>query len=146
MNRNLQLIIIALILVMIGGMVYKHYHITPVRQDEESSMVLAPTEQEIETALENGESIWLLFRSATCAPCVEMQQIFDELKPGYEGKVRFIDVDVNDRANVNLLRQYKLQYVPASYIMDGQGNITYHNVGLISQDKLTAELDRVVKQ
>ncbi len=146
MSRTVQWIIIAIILVFVGGIVYKQNVAAPVPQHEITAGVLSPSEQEIETALENGDSIWILFRSTTCVPCVEMQQIFDELKPEYEGKVRFIEVDVNDRANINLLQEYKLQYIPTSYIHDGQGNISYHNVGVIPLDELTAELDRVVTQ
>lgn len=143
MNRNLKWIIIALILALVGGMVYKQQFAAPVPQQEIDSGDLSFSEQEINTALENGDSIWILFRSATCEPCVEMYEIFQQLKPEYEGKVKFIEVDANDRANINLLQQYKLQYVPTTFIMDGQGNISYQNVGVIPLDKLTAELDRV---
>lgn len=147
MNRNIQWIIIALILVLVGGMVYKqNFAAAPVPQEEITAGSLSPSEREIDTALENGDSIWILFKSTTCEPCVKMQKIFDQLKPEYEGKVRFIEVDVNDRANINLLQKYKLQYVPTSYILDGQGNITYQNVGVIPLDELTAELNGVVKK
>ncbi|KUG03366.1 putative thioredoxin domain protein [hydrocarbon metagenome] len=146
MGRNIQWIMVVVIIVLVGGMVYKQNFAAPVPQEEITAGVLSSSEQEIETALENGDSIWILFRSTTCVPCVEMQKIFDQLKPEYEGKVKFIEVDVNDRANINLLQEYKLQYIPTTFIMDGQGNISYHNVGVVPLDELTAELDRVVTE
>jgi thioredoxin-like negative regulator of GroEL len=75
-----------------------------------------------------------------------MHEIFKQLKPKYSGKVKFIEVDVNDRANFKLVQQYKLQYVPTTFIVDSQGNTSYHNVGVIALDRLQAELDRVVRQ
>ncbi|NLO21986.1 MAG: thioredoxin family protein [Syntrophomonadaceae bacterium] len=146
MNKNFKWIIIAIILALIAGIVYKQQFADPVPQQEIDAGVLSPSEQEIDNAIKNGDSIWILFRSATCEPCVEMYEIFKQVKPEYEGKVKFIEVDANDRANINLLQQYKLQYVPTTVIMDGQGNISYHNVGVIPLDKLTAELDRVGNQ
>lgn len=50
----------------------------------------------IEQGKNNGESMWLLFRSTTCVPCVEMQKVFDQLQPEYIDKVHFIAIDVND--------------------------------------------------
>ncbi len=99
----------------------------------------------IELAKKNGESMWLLFRSATCAPCVEMQKVFAQLEPDYKGKMRFISIDVNDRMNIELVKSFKIQYIPTTFIIDGSGNISYQNVGIISTDDLKKELNKVVK-
>jgi len=101
--------------------------------------------EEIEQAKKNGESMWLLFRSATCAPCVEMQKVFAQLEPDYKGKMRFISIDVNDRTNIELVKSFKIQYIPTTFIIDGSGNISYQNVGIISTDDLVKELNKVVK-
>ncbi len=145
MNRRLKWIVIALILVFLGVMIYKYYLAAPAPQQEIDSNVLS-AEQEINSGLENKESMWILFVSASCEPCAEMHEIFKQLKPKYSGKVKFIEVDVNDRANFKLVQQYKLQYVPTNFIVDSQGNTSYHNVGVIALDRLQAELDRVVRQ
>ncbi len=99
----------------------------------------------IEQAKKNGESMWLLFRSTTCAPCVEMQKIFDQLQSDYKGKVRFISIDVDDRNNIGLVRTWKIQYIPTSFIIDSSGNVNYQNVGIIPVEDLKKELTKVVK-
>jgi thioredoxin 1 len=99
----------------------------------------------IEQAKKNGESMWLLFRSTTCIPCVEMQKVFDQLEPNYKGKVRFIAIDVNDKKNMEVLRTWKIQYIPTSFIIDSSGKVNYQNVGVIPVEDLKKELNKVVK-
>jgi len=99
----------------------------------------------IEQAKNNGESMWLLFRSATCIPCIEMQKIFDQLQSDYKGKVRFIAIDVNDRNNKALIKTWKIQYIPTTFIIDGSGKVSCQNVGVIPVEDLKKELNRVVK-
>ena len=99
----------------------------------------------IEEAKKNGESMWLLFRSTTCAPCVEMQKIFAQLESDYKGKVRFISIDVNDRNNIELIKTWKIQYIPTTFIIDGAGKLNYQNVGIIPVENFKKELNKVVK-
>jgi hypothetical protein len=84
MNRRLKWIVIALILVFLGVMIYKYYLAAPAPQQEIDSNVLS-AEQEINSGLENKESMWILFVSASCEPCAEMHEIFKQLKPKYSG-------------------------------------------------------------
>ncbi len=99
----------------------------------------------IEEARANGESMWLLFRSATCAPCVEMQKIYDQIEPKYRGKVHFISIDVDNRDNMDLVRRWNIQYIPASFIINDGGTVNYQVVGAIPVEDLEKELDKVVK-
>lgn len=62
--------------------------------------------------------VWLLFRSTTCAPCVALQKTMDELQPEFEGKVQFIAIDVNAPANRTMLGEYKIMYIPTTYLFD----------------------------
>ena len=118
---------------------------TPTVNNEVEEQAPKNAAEAIEQAKKNGESMWLLFRSTTCAPCVEMQKVFDQLEPDYKGKMRFIAIDVNDRTNVDILKSFKIQYVPTTFIIDGTGNISYQNVGVIPTDDLKKELSKVVK-
>lgn len=99
----------------------------------------------IEQAKANGESMWLLFRSQSCAPCVEMKKVFDQLQPDYKGKVRFISIDVDDAENRELVEEWRIQYIPATFILNTQGKLSYENVGFFPVEDLKKELDRVVK-
>ena len=105
----------------------------------------SPAAQEIESGKQNGESMWLLFRSATCPPCREMKKIYDRLEPEYKGKVRFISVDVDDRENAGLVKEYGITYIPATFIIDSNGELSYQEIGLMPEKDLRAQLDKVVK-
>jgi|GEM_PF-498448 len=117
----------------------------PAQKSDVEEMKLA-SPAEVEKALADGESIWLMFRSQTCAPCAEMMQMMAELKPDYEGKVKFLAIDVNDSNNTEFVREWKISYVPASFIINGEGDITYNKVGLISKKTLEEELHKVVQK
>lgn len=103
------------------------------------------TAKTIKQAQNEGQSMWLLFRSSTCAPCVEMQRLFNQLESDYKGKVRFISIDVDDRNNTELVQEWKIQYIPATFIIDGSGKLSYQNVGIIPVEDLQKELNKVVK-
>jgi len=143
-----------IILAIFGFYYYGNKAPTPTTQENQTSInSAAPTENTvsvgsaaaIEQAKQNGESMWLLFRSTTCIPCVEMQKVFDQLEPDYKGKVRFIAIDVNDRNNMVILRSWKIQYIPTTFIVDSSGKVSYQNVGVIQTEDLKKELNKVVK-
>ena len=56
-----------------------------------------------------------LFHSLTCVPCKAMAATVEEVRPEYEGKVAFVDVDVYDSANLNLCRSARIQMIPARH-------------------------------
>ena len=105
----------------------------------------SPAAQEIESGKQNGESMWLLFRSATCSPCREMKKIYDRLEPVYKGKVNFIAIDVDNRENAGVAKEYGVTYIPATFIIDSNGKNSYQEIGLMPEEDLRAELDKVVK-
>jgi glutaredoxin-related protein len=51
---------------------------------------------------------------------------------------------VNDSNNRELLQQYPVSYIPASFIMDKNGKLSFSAVGVLKQDEIRAELDKVV--
>lgn len=105
----------------------------------------SPAAQEIENGKQNGESMWLLFRSDTCPPCREMKKIYERLEPEYKGKVKFISIDVDNRENAGLVKEYGVTYIPATFIIDNKGELSYQEIGLMPEEDLRAELDKVVK-
>ena len=120
---------------------------SPVVSNEPAVKDQAPKNaaEAIEQAKKNGESMWLLFRSTTCIPCVEMQKVFDQVEPDYKGKVRFIAIDVNDRNNIEIQKSWRIQYIPTTFIIDSTGKVSYQNVGVIPTEDLKKELNKVVK-
>ena len=143
--KNGRIVVIAgflILLALFGYSYYANQATAPPTEDKAPSNAA----EEIEQAEKNGESMWLLFRSTTCAPCIEMQKVFDQLEPDYKGKVRFMAIDVNDPNNSDILKSWKIQYIPTTFIIDGgSGNISYQNVGVIPTDDLKKELNKVVE-
>jgi len=115
------------------------------KSPEDQSPNIATSIQAFEEARDNNESIWLLFRSETCQPCAEMMKTFNKIAPDYQGKVSFIAIDVDDDDNIELVREWKIQYVPSSFILDAEGNVSYEYIGIIPADDLKNELDKVVE-
>jgi len=104
---------VLIFLAIFGFSYYAEKSPSPTPPEKQTSVrSVAPTQNTasggsaaaIEQAKNNGDSMWLLFRSTTCASCVEMQKIFDQLQPDYKGKVHFIAIDVNDKNNIELIK------------------------------------------
>ena len=140
---NMAILVVAVILLAI----FFYYKLVQPQGEPEPSTPASnsPAAQEIESGKQNGEGMWLLFRSATCPPCREMKKIYDRLEPEYKGKVRFISVDVDDRENAGLVKEYGITYIPATFIIDSNGELSYQEIGLMPEEDLRAELDKVVK-
>lgn len=84
---------------------------------------------------------WLLFHSQTCASCIEMEKVYQALKPEFEGKVAFVNIDVNDSRENELLRQYQISYIPTTFLLDGNGEIQTQYVGVLSVDEMRGKLN-----
>lgn len=144
-SKPINWAILAVVVILLGIFVY-----SKLVQPQSQPAPVTPTSnlpaaQEIERGKQNGESMWLLFRSATCPPCREMKKIYDRLEPEYKGKVKFIAIDVDDRENAGLAKEYGVTYIPVTFIIDSKGELSYQQIGLISEEDLRAELDKVVK-
>ena len=143
--KPINIAILVVVVIVLGIFIYSKFvqpqsHPAPVTPTSNS-----PAAQEIKSGKQNGESMWLLFRSATCPPCREMKKIYDRLEPEYKGKVKFIAIDVNDRENTGLAKEYGVTYIPATFIIDSNGELSYQEIGLMPEEDLRAELDKVVK-
>ena len=144
-SKPINWAILAVVVILLGIFIY-----SKLVQPQNQPAPTTPTSnssaaQEIERGKQNGESMWLLFRSDTCPPCREMKKVYDRLEPEYKGKVKFIAIDVDDRENAGLTKEYGVTYIPATFIIDSNGEITCQEIGLMPEEDLRAELDKVVK-
>lgn len=105
---------------------------------------LAPAQQ-IEEVMEKGQPAWLFFRTSSCPACIEMKRIFDKLQGEYQGQVVFIDINLDEDRNSQLGRDYRIGYVPQTYLLNARGEITMQKVGTIPESDLRAELDRLAQ-
>lgn len=144
-SKPINWAILAVVVILLGIFIYSKL-VQPQSQPAPTTPTSnSPVAQEIERGKQNGDSMWLLFRSATCPPCREMKKIYDRLEPEYKGKVKFIAIDVDNRENAGLTKEYGVTYIPASFIIDSNGELSYQEIGLIPEEDLRAELDKVVK-
>lgn len=105
---------------------------------------LAPAQQ-IEEVMEKGQPAWLFFRTSSCPACIELKKTFDKLQGDYQGQVVFIDINLDEDRNSQLGRDYKIGYVPQTYLLNARGQITMQKVGTIPESELREELDRIAE-
>ncbi|HOQ09040.1 MAG TPA: thioredoxin family protein [Syntrophomonadaceae bacterium] len=136
LNRR-TLILVAITVVLIGLIFFSN------RPDPEENQANDGAAVQIDRVLQEGQPAWLLFRTSTCPACAELKETFDRLQPEYEGKVVFIDINLDVAENYELGREYRIGYVPQTYIINSAGEITYRMVGNTPEEELRRELDRV---
>lgn len=94
----------------------------------------------IEKAKKQGLPVWLLFHSTTCQSCIEMEQLFQALKPEFDDKVVFINVDVNSPLEKELCDLYQIKYVPTTVFLNSKGVVAFNYVGVIKPDEMKSKL------
>ncbi|MGR6835215.1 thioredoxin family protein [Syntrophomonas erecta] len=100
----------------------------------------------IKEAQENSQPMWVIFRTASCPACVEMKKVFDELRPDYEGKIEFIDVNLDDMQNHRLGRDYHIGMVPQIYVYNQAGEIVYEQVGYVEKQEMINQLNKALEE
>ena len=133
-------VLIVLIAALVALSAAKGVRKDNVQQDSSAKSSVSQTASLIEQAKQKGQPAWLLFHSTSCQPCIEMQAVYDALKPEFEGKVAFININVNDPAEQALCTQYQIQYIPTTYFLNSKGETTFNYVGVIKQDEMKAKL------
>jgi len=126
----LILVIAAVALILAGKALLRQDDINPAD----------PAEVQLDQALAQKRVIYALFHSTDCIPCKQMEKTAAEVMPEYKGRVTFVDVNVYDAANQNLLRRMGLRVIPTNYIFDPSGQ-SKKIEGAIPADSLRAELN-----
>ncbi|MGI6413722.1 MAG: thioredoxin family protein [Syntrophomonadaceae bacterium] len=139
MNNKINNALLVILVILIAGLLWYKYYL-----ERPPENVLSSAEEELDQALTGEMGVWLLFYSATCDPCKDMHKLFESLRPKYEGKIAFIRVDVNNRQNQGMVEEYHIQYIPTTYILDRAGEIVFTEIGVISEEDLKAELNKVI--
>ncbi|MBR4748082.1 MAG: thioredoxin [Abditibacteriota bacterium] len=78
------------------------------------------------------------FWATWCGPCKMLAPIIDQLAGEYEGKVRFVKVDIDD--NGDLAQQYGIMSIPTVILFKG-GSVEARTVGLQPKPALKKLLD-----
>lgn len=99
-----------------------------------------------EQARASGRPVFLLFHSLTCDPCVEISANVDDVIPGYQGKVEFVNAITEDASGQQLAAGFNFQYIPTSFFFDSKGALIDSYTGVLSVDELRARLDRMATE
>ncbi len=99
-----------------------------------------------EAALKTGKPVYVLFHSLTCKPCVEISAVVDKVMPEYEGKVVFVNAISEDPPAKQLAAQFQFQYIPTSFFMTPDGEISESFTGSMSEADMRARLDKLIAQ
>lgn len=78
-------------------------------------------ETHLDRLLEEGKPVFAFFHSTTCAQCVEMTEIVEQVYPDFAEQVALVDVNVYDDANQSLLQRAGIRVIPTLIFIDRTG-------------------------
>jgi len=100
---------------------------------------------QLKAAMEAHQPALALFHSTTCIPCKEMEAIVNQVKPDFQKKVVFVDVNVYDDDNLPLVREARIRTIPTTMLFNAKGKVrTYY--GVINAQQLREEVDQVLAE
>ncbi len=102
-------------------------------------------EQQLDRLLQAGEPVFLFFHSNTCAQCVKMTGIVEEVYPDFSDSVALVDVDVYDEQNRNLLQRANIRAIPTLIFVDAEGEVS-GQVGVMEPDALREKLTQLAEE
>ena len=100
---------------------------------------------QLKAAMEAHQPALALFHSTTCIPCKEMEAIVNQVKPDFQKKVVFVDVNVYDDDNLPLVRAARIRTIPTTMLFNAKGKVrTYY--GVINAEQLREEVGQVLAE
>ncbi|ADE36474.1 thioredoxin [Methanohalophilus mahii] len=76
-----------------------------------------------------------------CAPCKKMAPMFEEVAAEYEGKVKFVIIDLDKSKDI--AKQYNVVGIPTLLLFE-KGEVKEKLVGNTTKDKLKASIEEVL--
>ena len=81
------------------------------------------------------------FYATWCGPCKMMHPVLEELKQKLGDRINIIKLDIEKRANIKVVQQYRVRSVP-TLMLFRKGELLWHEAGARS----TFELEQIIKQ
>lgn len=81
------------------------------------------------------------FSASWCLPCQPMSNLMDKLSEGYQGKVKFFKLDVDQ--NTELADKLNIKSVPTLLLFNSQGKVGAL-VGLAAEEKVKAKIEELL--
>ncbi len=90
-------------------------------------------------AMEAKETLVVDFWAEWCGPCRMLAPVMEELSDEFEGRVRFVKIDVDD--NPDLAREYSIMSIPCVMVFKG-GALAAKNVGFAPKAKMKEFIEK----
>ena len=74
-----------------------------------------------------------------------MRPVVNGLKQKYGNRIRFADLDFNDKNNRDLVEKFRIIGHPSFVLVDGQGNLVKRWIGIVQESDLEGALTKVLK-
>jgi len=105
-----------------------------------SEMLEAVTDEAFESAvLESKTPILVDFWAAWCGPCRQIAPIVDSVATDYQGKVKFMKMDVSDNKLIPI--KYNIRGIPTLMLFKDGKAIATHVGGDLSKSSLAAFIE-----
>lgn len=75
---------------------------------------------EFDNALKDNNKVFAYVYKPYCGYCLKFDPIFKKLERNYNGKCKFLKMDINSDDGYKIARQYNVRYVPYVVAIDTQ--------------------------
>jgi thioredoxin 1 len=89
--------------------------------------------------IESEKPVVVYFSAVWCGPCRAMSPVFNKLAVEFEGKAKFVKVDVDEEAIQDIVQEFDVRGIPTLALVKS-GVIIDTSVGARSQAQLAAWL------
>ena len=129
-RRGVQIVGLSIVAILIGViLIAKAQPSAPTSAPSASapsaSAAVESPEVILDRALAAKQPTLAFFHSLTCASCVEMTAIVEQVYPEFKGAITLVDVNVYDDRNQALLQRAGIRAIPTLVLIDhtGQGQV-----------------------
>jgi peptidylprolyl isomerase len=95
----------------------------------------------LEEALSSGKPTLADFGCATCAPCIAMKPVLEELAVEYKDKLNVVIADVFEHRD--LANQYGIMLIPTQIVFDSKGKEITRHIGFWPKEEIIAQLEKM---
>lgn len=111
---------------------------TAVKDSTETAMLQPQTPHAEEFLSDDKLPVVVDFSAEWCPPCKAFAPIFHKAEEKYEGKVRFVSVDVDSLPDV--AERYEITSIPTVLYIAPDGEIVNRTVGMLDESNFDREI------
>ena len=97
--------------------------------------------KEFNEILENNNAVVVKFSATWCGPCKTMEPILEDIANKFEGKIKVVDIDVDDSSEITT--QYRIKNIP-TIIYFKNGEAKDKTVGALSETSLEEHINNIL--